>query len=1277
MATPTVDRNYIDNFSVKKFTVENLVPKYFPDIDASYRHVGMLGFTTEQISNISEDLFNTATVLFRETFPNRAQIPESIYSHAAIFQLSDVFSSAASCNFLLVLEEKAILKNVFNDPTAKDKDTGIYKFVIDKDTIIHVEDIPFILDYDIELQIARKLKKGIKNPADNDIDKYDYVYSASYIMPNNFKNSMTTNNVNNDPYIKIRRSADKYIALEIRCHQCIRRVRYEDIITNSVVNYPVIDIPFDGNLAGFDIRYKTIHETDNEYKQLKTLVIYSQPVDEPFCYYQLKDEHTLRITFNSKDEYFTPEYGTTLEITTYITMAEDGNFDIYTGNQISISNSNNRSNHVRTTPYLSSAKPLTASSGGRNKLSIDELQSLAVMMYRTATALTTEHDLSEYFSNYPILYDNSEILFIKKRNDIYERVYGAFILMKKDDYVYHTNTVNMDLNLANMDNVEKNIFMIHPGTLFTDVNNISYERSSVEDPICLLVVDNNIPEDAYKASVMIKMSDIQAYIPDITPGEYVTPVEDETKRGFVQFYMDAQTTARNNELYEEYLRLIEDNDPEVYYDESVSNAYVNKNDIPFHYLENRPIPFAEFEKKRDFDIATSVFDFKTPVKRLTLSEYDNQTIRKKRFLYVNPFLIKFKKNPNLISTYMTYVNESSNVDFTYKYDDSYVQFILYQLKVKRLFEKEKRFKFSVSLMPSIKVDDQYPIIDCKTEYSSILDMKIREESEDYPITDKILTKFVDSSNALNVNSFNNDLRVFVVIYNGKTKICYIELYPESYSEVDDVYTFTSEVYTDDHISTDSKLRLLPGTIYKRCVYRLCLPNVYNALLVVSDDVPNSIDEIDEYEEKPEDVIIFDPETMIRYSDIVNDLPPTSNGDTVFACDRKSQIEDYGRYVHKSLSDDYYKQDSLDWTKFYHYYEDSTPEYQEYYDMDEVHHIEPKVYSSNDMMRDLLDGKIKEWSRVVNLLSSNSDILIPMENVTCAVYTAYRRRYSEDTFKMELIDFQKDDYYDYDKEQDIRLKYILYGDREINDSHYDSSLSEYFITNEYKTLMEPITFMRPLNNVRTTLLFKNYIETDPVTEKYINDVMDIRLNTMPIIRWSEAMDENLIEYFMNSFLKQYNNLLDIVDNKLRNETTVDIKFYNSYGRSSNFVIGENNRILHTINLEISFDIWYVPGTDLMTATPEIKNYIKTEIETMNRNKMNNLYISNLMRKIESNFAYVDHMKFNSINGEGSDYQAVRNRTVDIRKLTVEERRNYVPEFLVVNTSDITINEYFSS
>ena len=74
---------------------------------------------------ISEDLFNTASVLFRETFPNRAQIPESIYSHAAIFQLSDAFATAASCTFLIALEEATIIKNM-------EYENGYYHFYIDR-----------------------------------------------------------------------------------------------------------------------------------------------------------------------------------------------------------------------------------------------------------------------------------------------------------------------------------------------------------------------------------------------------------------------------------------------------------------------------------------------------------------------------------------------------------------------------------------------------------------------------------------------------------------------------------------------------------------------------------------------------------------------------------------------------------------------------------------------------------------------------------------------------------------------------------------------------------------------------------------------------------------------------------------------------------------------------------------------------------------------------------------------------------------------------------------
>ena len=188
-----VTRSYIDNFAVKEFG-ESLLDVFYPDVEVNKRGIGMVGFVEQQISNITEDVFNTGSVLFREMFPNRAEITESIYSHAAIFQLNDMFSTAASCTFLLVLEESAVKSNM-----SYDKDSGYYYFYIDRDTQVLVEGIPFVLDYDIELKIARKRSDT----------KEDYIYSAYYVF-GNFNNSISdlTN-----PYVKIRRDGNGYISL--------------------------------------------------------------------------------------------------------------------------------------------------------------------------------------------------------------------------------------------------------------------------------------------------------------------------------------------------------------------------------------------------------------------------------------------------------------------------------------------------------------------------------------------------------------------------------------------------------------------------------------------------------------------------------------------------------------------------------------------------------------------------------------------------------------------------------------------------------------------------------------------------------------------------------------------------------------------------------------------------------------------------------------------------------------------------------------------------------
>ena len=89
-------RDYSSIYSIKDFTIKEIAPKYFPMDDISTLNVGLFGYVTDLISGISEDLFNTVSTYSQEIFPNKAQLPENIYSYAAFYEIDDLFSVTVS-----------------------------------------------------------------------------------------------------------------------------------------------------------------------------------------------------------------------------------------------------------------------------------------------------------------------------------------------------------------------------------------------------------------------------------------------------------------------------------------------------------------------------------------------------------------------------------------------------------------------------------------------------------------------------------------------------------------------------------------------------------------------------------------------------------------------------------------------------------------------------------------------------------------------------------------------------------------------------------------------------------------------------------------------------------------------------------------------------------------------------------------------------------------------------------------------------------------------------
>lgn len=1078
--TTSITRSYSDNFDIKEITASDIVPAYFSDVPASVRTAGMIGFVTEQVSNISEDAFNTASVLFRESFPNRAQLPESIYSHAAIFQIDQVFSTAAACKFIVVMDEQVILDNVINEDYY-DKDTGIYHFYIGRNTLIYVEDIPFTFDYPIQMNIVKKrTEKGD-----------DYMFTAKYI-----RDSVYTNSISNvtDPYVRLRRSENKYIAMEVQCHQATRSIIEENIISNNIVNYPIIDVPFNGNLAGFDVFYKA--PKDSGFRHMTKLLVYSQPLNNtPFCYFQMHDDNTIRITFNSKDNYWMPEFNSELRVVLYYTLGAAGQFDTYNGNDISMVPDTGEDDletdvtvalPLYAEQYLTAAQPITASDDGRDQLGIDAIQALAVEGYRTATALTTDNDLSTYFSNYKYRFGDSDILFIRKRDDVYERVFSAYQLIKNGTYRYKTNSLDLELNLSEMINCEEDIWIIEPGMLFT------------------------------------------ANEPD----------------GLAKFFRNEE---KYNEYFAEYQQAVEEGTI-PYID------YVVPSEIPA-YLD-RAASYAEFKRRKGYEDKLSVFDIDTWENEDEYYEFlaSNDKPKESKFLLINPFLIKFRKNPNLVSTYITYIDKTYLMDFTAQNEDSFVQFILYSFSIKRKFEKMKRYHISTTMGSSITVDQAYPIVAAKSRDS-------QGNITEYVLGDKSkVAERIDKNGK--VVCEGNDVRVLFVIYNNGTPSCYCEMYPTAYDAEYDNFTYECDLFTDDYITSAGKLRLLSGRIYK------------------------------EYD-----------------------------------------------------SDNYFKVHDDDNTLY------------DYYDGE-----------GNVLARDVLVDTVTEFynqgdlyilDNVVNM-TTVSNILIPIEDVTCEIYTLYRRKYDEET--KSLVRTTADD---------TNNMFVA----------YDPTLSGYIWTNQYTTSKaDSTTFLKSLNNVRVQFTFEDYTEayTDPDTGEtvYAHDIMDAKMYNLPFIKYDIALDESLIENFMNTFILQYEFLDEIVNERLRNITSLDAKLYNSYGRSRYFYVGEDKEILDTVNLSIEFDVYYVTGTDILWANDQLKEFIKNDIETINNNGQNNLYVSNLMRKIETNFGYVDHIRFVRINNYDTTYQAVRTFAEDLNLLSVNQRRTYVPEFLNIDKEDIILNDYYT-
>ena len=683
-------KKYTSLYDIKNFALNTLGPKYFPEDVIEGYNIGLLGYSLDLMTNTTEDMFNTVPIVANEMFPNLAQMPNSIYNYASLFQEDNLLASPAVMECILLLPMDSLIAH-----SQYGSDGTYLKFVLDQRTSVHVENHRFILDYDI-LITMRPYRK-------------DYIITCSYLKE--FNNSMSTI-VN--PYIKYQKynyNGTKYIALLVKMRRCDKHEYITRIIDNDRINVTTIKVPFIDQLAGFEVFYK--ESTYNNFIQLQKRIVNSKAIKEPFCYYKLRNNKTLELTFTTRENYFKPIFNSELKVEYYTTDGSEGNFDLYTGHDVEVYRNYDKYENNARVPVIAIVE--SASTTGKDIPDLLELRDRVADCFATVDSYTTESDLQRHFNSFDILND-VKVTFIKKRDDIFDRLYTAFSI-GKDSYgsYYKTNTLQLKIYGSQFDFQfeQSDRKLLKPSNVFVyendstntivkvdqeEVTDLEFSNKFIYQNPFLVTVSNNGMVGYYLNNINDKIQLDYEYVNDSSMVQFIcnnlyvyrSSISGDNKYKF-KVYLTATDVDIESPMIDEYgndtgrvhvvLAFLFKNGKEAGFIECTKTSFENEG---LKYIFEGEISTDDFISDTETVRIFGLKDVNTGLDRVTMIPMTN--------LKVNIYTFFEYENNNTKHNY-THLQEFKNTTLTNKYttEESRVELItpLSMLKSHMTWEKDE------------------------------------------------------------------------------------------------------------------------------------------------------------------------------------------------------------------------------------------------------------------------------------------------------------------------------------------------------------------------------------------------------------------------------------------------------------------------------------------------------------------------------------------------------------------------------------------------------------
>lgn len=246
-------------------------------------------------------------------------------------------------------------------------------------------------------------------------------------------------------------------------------------------------------------------------------------------------------------------------------------------------------------------------------------------------------------------------------------------------------------------------------------------------------------------------------------------------------------------------------------------------------------------------------------------------------------------------------------------------------------------------------------------------------------------------------------------------------------------------------------------------------------------------------------------------------------------------------------------------------------------------------------------------------------------------------------------------------------HVFYNNPDINFPHRFPNfkyMENFTLTNSYSLDSTEdnyrISLVQQIDFIRSTINF----EANP------DDPLDFGLliKEMPLAKANWCKSYNNFKYLVDNINSNYTKLKEVYF-LLENNYGIDLKFFNTYGKSRFFRVGikTNTVRLNSVNCSFSFGVYLTSLTPPESFLSKFRTFVKDYIESINNvnSSGQSIYIMNLISDLKAEFSEIGYIEYYGLNTY--DHEAQKIEGMSEREILESGLTEYIPEFINIRSS----------